>query len=79
DRDYEITVDDNHVKDNYLKNSGLGVEVTRTHVYRNVPFAPEALAIEQTAGLEPAFRDIVPQQEPEPTTIYIEMSPKKIQ
>lgn len=55
DRDYDITVDDNYVKDNYLKNSGKGVLVTNMHVYRNIPFGDEALEIEKKAGLEPGF------------------------
>ena len=79
DRDYDITVDDNYVKDNYLKNSGKGVLVTNMHVYRNVPFSDEALTIEKKAGLEPAFAGIVPGNLQAPQSLYIDMSPKKIQ
>lgn len=79
DRDYDITIEDNYVKDNYLKNSGKGVEVVRTHKYRNIPFDDAALAIQQAAGIEPAYRDIIPAQEPEPMKLYIEMAVKKIQ
>ena len=79
DRDYDITVDDNYVKDNYLKNSGKGVLVTNMHVYRNIPFSDEALAIEKKAGLEPAYTSIVPADLQEPPSLYIDMSPKKIQ
>lgn len=79
DRDYDITVDDNYVKDNYLKNSGKGVLVTNMHVYRNIPFGDEALEIEKKAGLEPAFAGIVPGNLQEPPSLYIDMSPKKIQ
>ena len=79
DRDYEITVEDNYVKDNYLKNSGKGVEVVRTHKYRNIPFDEEALAIQHAAGIEPAYRDIIPNEEPEPIKLYIEMAVRKIQ
>ena len=79
DRDYDITVDDNYVKDNYLKNSGKGVLVTNMHVYRNIPFGDEALEIEKKAGLEPAFAGIVPGNLQELPSLYIDMSPKKIQ
>lgn len=79
DRDYDITIEDNYVKDNYLKNSGKGVEVVRTHKYRNIPFDDEALAIQQAAGIEPAYKDIIPAEEPQPIKLYIEMAVRKIQ
>lgn len=78
DRDYEITVDNNYVKDNYLKNSGKGIEVTHTHVYRNIPFDEAALTIEKAAGIEKEYQYIIPGQEPTPINIHIAMPIKKI-
>jgi len=78
DRDYEIEIDNNYVKDNYLKNSGKGVEVKRTHVYRNIEFDDAALSIERAAGIQPQYKNIVPVQEPEPINIHISMPIKKI-
>ena len=64
DRDYDIRVYDNYVKDNYLINDGVGVQVLRTENFRNRPFSQTALDIAERAGIEAAYRDIVPGQEP---------------
>jgi len=79
DRDYEITIEDNYVKDNYLKNSGYGVEVLRTKVFRNIPFSEEALAIQQAAGIQSEWQHIIPRFDPRPVSLYIEMYVQKIQ
>ena len=79
DRDYEITIEDNYVKDNYLKNSGDGVEVLRTKVFRNIPFSEEALAIQQAAGIQSEWQHIIPRFDPRPVSLYIEMYVQKIQ
>ena len=78
DRDYEIEIYNNYVKDNYLKNSGKGVEVKNTHVYRNIDFGEEALAIQRAAGIRKEYQQIVPATEPEPINIHIAMPIRKI-
>ncbi len=65
DRNYEITMRNNHVKDNRLCNSGNGTTIEGTKIYRNIPFAPEALAIQEASGLEAEYKDIIPSEEPE--------------
>ena len=65
DRNYEITMRNNHVKDNRLCNSGNGTVIEGTKIYRNIPFAPEALAIQEASGLEAEYKDIIPSEEPE--------------
>ena len=65
DRNYDIRMVNNHVKDNRLCNSGNGTTIEGTKVYRNVPFSDEALAIQDESGLEPAYHDLLPKQEPE--------------
>ena len=56
DRDYNISVHDNYVKDNALVNDGLGIEVLRTENFRNRPFSAAALQIKENSGLEEAYR-----------------------
>ncbi len=65
DRDYDIRVWDNLVKDNALINDGLGVEVVNTVNFRNRDFNDEAKAIMEKAGIEACYQDIVPAREPE--------------
>lgn len=79
DRDYDIRMVDNFVKDNYLKNSGNGTTIEGTKVFRNIPFSDEAMAVENAAGIEKEYKDIVPEKEPDPISLYIEMLVKKIQ
>ena len=59
----------NFVKDNRLVNSGNGTTIEGTKVYRNIPFGPEALAVKEESGIEPAYRDIIPAAEPDPIEV----------
>lgn len=69
DRDYDIRLVNNFVKDNRLVNSGNGTTIEGTKVYRNIPFGPEALAVQEESGIEKEYRDIIPAEEPEPIEV----------
>ncbi len=69
DRNYDIHMVNNFVKDNRLVNSGNGTTIEGTKVYRNIPFGPEALAVKEESGIEPAYRDIIPAAEPDPIEV----------
>ncbi len=69
DRNYDIRMVNNFVKDNRLVNSGNGTTIEGTKVYRNIPFGPEALAVKEESGIEPAYRDIIPAAEPDPIEV----------
>ena len=49
-----------------------------THVYRNIDFGEEALAIQRAAGIRKEYQQIVPATEPEPINIHIAMPIRKI-
>lgn len=65
DRDYDIKVHDNLVKDNFLINDGLGVEVKNTENFRNRPFSQRCYDIMDASGIQAAYKDIMPEKEPE--------------
>ena len=64
DRNYDIRMINNHVKDNRLCNSGNGTTIEGTKIYRNIPFSDEALAIQDRSGIAPDYHDIIPAKEP---------------
>ncbi len=77
DRNYDIRMVNNYVKDNRLCNSGNGTTIEGTKVYRNVPFSDEALAIQDESGLEPAFHDLIPKEEPTPIQVIPTVGEKR--
>lgn len=72
DRNYDIRAYNNYVKTNRLVDNGNGTTVEGTHIYRNIPFGEEALAIQRAAGIEAQYKDIVPMYEPFRIRIYPE-------
>lgn len=77
DRNYDIRMVNNHVKDNRLCNSGNGTTIEGTKVYRNVPFGPEAVAIQEESGITAAYKDIIPAEEPEPIVVIPTVGKKR--
>ena len=77
DRDYDIQVYDNLVKDNALINDGLDVEVRGTVNFRNREFSDEAKAIMAASGIEKEYQDILPESEPEIISIAPDFHIKK--
>lgn len=77
DRNYDIRMVNNYVKDNRLCNSGNGTTIEGTKVYRNVPFSDEALAIQDASGLEPAYHDLIPKEEVAPIQVIPTVGEKR--
>lgn len=69
DRDYDIRISHNYVNVNTLANSGVNTPVEDTQVFRNRDFNDEAKAIMDASGIEAAFQDIIPAEEPAPISI----------
>ncbi|MDR1501563.1 MAG: heparinase II/III-family protein [Prevotella sp.] len=74
DRNYNITVRHNYVKDNNLINNGRGIFIEDTKVFRNIDFSEEAKAIEMAAGIQPPYRMIIPEKEPEAIQIIPQLT-----
>lgn len=72
DRNYDIIAKDNYVKDNRLIDNGTGTKVLNTHAFRNTDFSDAAKKIMSEAGIEPAYRDIIPAEEPAIIHLYPE-------
>ena len=77
DRNYDIRMVNNHVKDNRLCNSGNGTTIEGTKVYRNIPFGPEAVAIQEASGITAAYKDIIPAEEPAPIVVIPTVGKKR--
>ena len=77
DRNYDIRMVNNHVKDNRLCNSGNGTTIEGTKIYRNIPFAPEALAIKEESGITADYKDIIPAEEPAPIVVIPTVGKKR--
>lgn len=77
DRNYDISMVNNFVKDNRLVNNGDGTTIEGTKAYRNIPFGPEALAVQDESGIEAAYRDIIPAEEPEPIMVIPTVTGKR--
>lgn len=77
DRNYDIRMVNNYVKDNRLCNSGNGTTIEGTKIYRNVPFSDEALAIQDESGLEPAYHDLIPKKEFAPIQVIPTVGAKR--
>lgn len=77
DRDYDIRTVHNYVKANTLANSGINTPVEDTQTFRNVDFSPEAYAIMDASGIEPAYKDIMPKVEPAKISITPDFQIKK--
>lgn len=77
DRNYDIRMINNYVKDNRLCNSGNGTTIEGTKVYRNVPFSDEALAIQDASGIAPDYHDIIPKQDPAPIQVIPTVGAKR--
>ena len=67
---HDITVDTNYVTDHWVRNNCTNGTMTNTFVMMDQPPMPEAEAIRAHAGIEPAYRDIIPAAEPTPFSIY---------
>jgi hypothetical protein len=63
-------IDTNYTKSNMSVNDGVNTEARNTTNYRNRPFGPEPLAIQAAAGIEEAYKHIVPAEEPAKLDIY---------
>jgi hypothetical protein len=70
DRCHDIVIENNHTKSNMSVNDGVNTEARNTTNYRNRPFGPEPLAIQAAAGIEEAYKSIVPAREPARLDIY---------
>ena len=60
------------MKDNRLIDNGTGTKVLNTHAFRNTDFNDAAKKIMSEAGIEPAYRDIIPAEEPAIIHLYPE-------
>ena len=70
DRCHDITARGNYVKNNLLMNNGRDILIDKTFSFRDAEFPEEALQIIRNAGVEAAFRDIVPASEPVKISIH---------
>ncbi|MDO4757715.1 MAG: hypothetical protein Q4A18_00455 [Rikenellaceae bacterium] len=77
DRNYDILIRNNHVKDNRLCNSGNGTIIEGTKVYRNIPFGDAALQIQDESGLEPEYHNMMPEGEVEPIMVIPTVGAKR--
>ena len=77
DRNYDILIRNNHVKDNRFCNSGNGTIVEGTKIYRNIPFGDEALAIQDASGLSHEYHDLMPRREYDPIMVIPTVGAKR--
>jgi hypothetical protein len=55
---------ENYVKNNLLMDNGTNNTIENTYSFREDEFSGEALKIIDFAGIQPEFKDIVPESEP---------------
>lgn len=71
-RCHDITARDNYVKNNLLMNNGSDITIENTYSFRESDFSGEALEIMEYAGIQEAFKGIIPESEPERISIHPE-------
>lgn len=71
-RCHDLVARDNFVKNNLLMNNGTNITVEGTRHFREDEFSAFAQEIIKRAGIEPAFADIIPAEEPERFSIHPE-------
>ncbi|GAB3662116.1 right-handed parallel beta-helix repeat-containing protein [Echinicola sediminis] len=69
-RCHDITAQDNYVKNNLLMDNGTNNTITNTYSFREDEFSGKALEIMENAGIQKAYKDIIPAQKPEKINIF---------
>jgi hypothetical protein len=71
-RCHDIVARENYVKNNLLMDNGTNNTIENTYSFREDEFSGEALKIIQNAGIQSAFKDIIPKSEPPVLRIHPE-------